>query len=756
MVYRTKDAWAGGENRVSCPLARPDDPGAREGNEAVAPDSSRSSPDPKTFELALTMAGAVSAGAYTAGVLDFLVLALGEHEKLRGQEGQPRHRVVIKAMSGASAGGVAAGLGISPLAAGPAAPARPFDATAEPGRVLSSVLPDLFDLWVVRLSLLDGTGRGGLLGTADLDSGQPVLSLLDSSHLDRTAEAVLAHATWSGNPLPFLARDLDLFLTTTNLRGVPFTVAFDGDRAHAGHAMSWHADWRHFRVSGLGTADLPRPWLEAAGDCGIHLDLETLPAGGPLPFAGDPAWRALRDASIATGAFPVGLAAREIAAHTDDYGSLDQDGAFRGRAWPVRPGRNGRPPRPAWKPNRAGMERYKLPYTAVDGGACNNEPFELAHYALLTAGEDGTLRSNPRDPREADRAVIMIDPFPEAPPFDPDLVPRIADRMLAGVVTALFAALKNQARFKLDELVAALDERIFSRFLIAPVRTVDKERGPEPVVLATGGLGGFLGFFDRRFREHDYQLGRRNCQKFLKDRFCLAAANPLFDGWEEAAREPWLQRDEDVRDTDGKPLPLLPVIPLVGAAAREERLLAWPRMGPGDIDAVMAGIGHRLEALVPRLIREHAGTARWRLVLAGGWKLGRGAVLAFLRRQIEAELIARDQHQAWAGLEGQERLVVSALVAPRHDLRTVRGLLRENPGLTREAVERKLAGLDGRLWHGPAHASGEPTFTLADYRPNVLYRIPLLRRLAHRASRLSVDLDEGREPGAAAPGTALL
>ena len=37
----------------------------------------------KEFELGLVMAGAISAGAYTAGVMDFLFEALDEYDALR-------------------------------------------------------------------------------------------------------------------------------------------------------------------------------------------------------------------------------------------------------------------------------------------------------------------------------------------------------------------------------------------------------------------------------------------------------------------------------------------------------------------------------------------------------------------------------------------------------------------------------------------------------------------------------------------------
>jgi hypothetical protein len=59
------------------------------------------------------MSGAISAGAYTAGVLDFLVEALDAWEDARnGPEGDgaPNHRVGLKVMSGASAGGITAAI----------------------------------------------------------------------------------------------------------------------------------------------------------------------------------------------------------------------------------------------------------------------------------------------------------------------------------------------------------------------------------------------------------------------------------------------------------------------------------------------------------------------------------------------------------------------------------------------------------------------------------------------------------------------
>jgi predicted acylesterase/phospholipase RssA len=68
------------------------------------------------FQLGLALAGAISAGAYTAGVLDFLLQALSEWEKHRGEPATPRHRVVLKVIAGASAGAITGALGTIALA----------------------------------------------------------------------------------------------------------------------------------------------------------------------------------------------------------------------------------------------------------------------------------------------------------------------------------------------------------------------------------------------------------------------------------------------------------------------------------------------------------------------------------------------------------------------------------------------------------------------------------------------------------------
>ena len=63
------------------------------------------------FRIAINMPGAISAGAYTAGVLDFMTEALDAWTKAKAEGAEvPRHEVVIEGLSGASAGGLCAAL----------------------------------------------------------------------------------------------------------------------------------------------------------------------------------------------------------------------------------------------------------------------------------------------------------------------------------------------------------------------------------------------------------------------------------------------------------------------------------------------------------------------------------------------------------------------------------------------------------------------------------------------------------------------
>ncbi|HYF07322.1 MAG TPA: hypothetical protein VD970_06845, partial [Acetobacteraceae bacterium] len=69
----------------------------------------RDLPKAGTFEIGICMAGAISAGAYTAGVLDMLIEALDTYQLERDRRKEaglsPLHAVQVSVLGGSSAGG---------------------------------------------------------------------------------------------------------------------------------------------------------------------------------------------------------------------------------------------------------------------------------------------------------------------------------------------------------------------------------------------------------------------------------------------------------------------------------------------------------------------------------------------------------------------------------------------------------------------------------------------------------------------------
>ena len=119
----------------------------------------------------------MSAGAYTAGVLDFLIQALDEWQQARDNNDPtaPPHQINLKLLTGASAGGMTAAIAATIIAGRPHQPIGNTD----PGlNVADNVL---FQSWVNDIDIEP------LLGLSDLDNKQPLLSLLDSSVLDDIA-----------------------------------------------------------------------------------------------------------------------------------------------------------------------------------------------------------------------------------------------------------------------------------------------------------------------------------------------------------------------------------------------------------------------------------------------------------------------------------------------------------------------------------------------------------------------------------------
>jgi len=118
----------------------------------------------KTFRIAINMAGAISAGAYTAGVLDFLTEALDAWYKAKtDNEWVPIHNVSIDVFSGASAGGMCAAISAILLQ-------DEFDHISDTSKTKTN--NRFYESWVNMIDIRE------LLKTKDLKSPGPVISLL--------------------------------------------------------------------------------------------------------------------------------------------------------------------------------------------------------------------------------------------------------------------------------------------------------------------------------------------------------------------------------------------------------------------------------------------------------------------------------------------------------------------------------------------------------------------------------------------------
>jgi hypothetical protein len=477
-----------------------------------------------------------------------------------------------------------------------------------------------------------------------------VVSLLDSRVLRNIAENVLKVSSPPRVVRPDYVHDpLDIFLTTANLRGVPYGFKFAGQQTAYMHKMTSYADQTHFRLT--WPIEAPSTTSEDTVDTApIMLNAMQIDASK----GGD--WSKLTDTALASGAFPIGLAPQPLRRKAFDYD---------GRLWPVaesKPltavaGVDGAPPTtecrcvsprriiPLW-PN--GIRRddpnpmktdadpdYVYDYWNVDGGLMNNEPLELVRRVLAGNGR------NSRKGEEADRAVVMIDPFPNGSDVTKDYT---FDADLINLVPRMFGALKEQARFKPEELVLAADEEVYSRFVISPIY-IDKAGTTTDPAMASAIMGGFGGFFAESFRRHDFQLGRRNCQRFLQRHFALPIGNRLFDGWRGNDA---LVRKFSFPDTDseGRSLQLVPIIPLVGRLnpdvdpSAEIPLPIRPRRADVDLDAVRKRVRDRVNLVAPRLIDGLPLSTLLSVALHALW---RAAILFGLRGKIVDSIMAKIQ-----------------------------------------------------------------------------------------------------------------
>ena len=578
--------------------------------------NSMTQPADDTFEIALVLGGTVSAGIYTAGVLDYLLEALDawDEAKRSGQD-VPQHKVVIRVICGAS-GGAINGIVFSRILA----------YQSERGAKREN---PLYETWI-DVSITD------LLGGTDDKS---FTSFLNVQKIDATADAMSKWGAGSstaaapGPMRPGLSDRLRVIATLTNITGFPYSINMGGQTG-MGHSLTLMADWIRFVVDiPGGTKDDLRKWAPDER----YLDRDA-PAG----------WDSARDACLATSAFPAVFPARQVRRPED----------FAAYRFACVPGDSTtltqfRQLVPEWPLLLKNAPRPNLVTLNVDGGACNNEPIDIARRVL--AGGDGR---NPRQGSTAHRAVILIDPFSEVDRLG-DTAPSNPFRSLM----RLFGGLISQARYKPEDLALAEDEACFSRYLIAPVGP-----GPAPSPLgqklngrsttgpaiggnaiASGSLEGFGGFFSRDFRDYDFRLGRYNAQKFLQTYFMMPSTNSLFAGRSPKTTPANVRWQDTATDAQGNTQTFFAIIPVMPSVAVEPHPGFLPKISNADLDRIFDFIDLRVDWSFDRLkeLASQVAKSGWMKKLLGaylwiGWKLvGRSATLGAIKNYIDGELTSR-------------------------------------------------------------------------------------------------------------------
>jgi predicted acylesterase/phospholipase RssA len=222
--------------------------------------------------LAITIAGAVSLGSYEAGVLYEVLDAIHQHNAADGVTND--EKILIDVMTGASAGAMTAAIVAQKMLYSAQEFRGPYD-------------NPLYNVWVKRINL------DGLLETVNKETGEvepPLRSIFSSNMVEQIAEDTLlgryATGEWPA-PITHLAAapSISLGMTLTNLNGVDYGY----DMQPCGKFIYTRHEDQITRVVSVEGSDKPEVWRELA------------------------------DASVASGAYPLAFRAKEMDRRRAEY-----------------------------------------------------------------------------------------------------------------------------------------------------------------------------------------------------------------------------------------------------------------------------------------------------------------------------------------------------------------------------------------------------------------------------------------------------
>ena len=542
-------------------------------------------PPDGVFEVGLVLAGTVSAGAYTAGVLDLLIEALDTWYLAKQQGGAvPPHDVRLKIAAGASGGGSCAAI---------LARALPFawpHVHAGMGENDPAIARNPFyDVWVNSLDI------SGFTDTGDLAVAGDAFSILNTGPIDQAGRTIVDMTGWPAHPFgtgarPYVENPFPTVVKLSNIQCVPYRLTFDlpfdlPQVAPLEQFFVRNSDFARFDCDVSVEQD-----LDFGAGRGDAFQLQQGQSGDPFASL-----QQFAEYGIGTGAFPFAFRPRRLTRPARHYrcrvAVVPREGGESGQVMQLAP---------AWPWMRNINQADGIcSFDCTDGGMFNNEPLELVRTHLA-----GWCAHNKRDPRVAKRAVVLIDPLVG---FG-GIAAGLERASLPSQAGAILGALIGESRYRTADLLLLANEDVFSRFLVRPERRGDALDATRTInrigddALAGAGMEAFLGFLSRAFRRHDYLLGRHNAWRFLRDDFVMHRDNPLFKDWGG------LKTDRRFTVDGGT---YLPVIPLLGRLEdpQAEPQPAWPRpLKRAELKAIERKLHDRFDAVIAAIRNGSAGS----------------------------------------------------------------------------------------------------------------------------------------------------
>jgi predicted acylesterase/phospholipase RssA len=494
---------------------------------AVVPSLIPSAAVTPSKRLAIVIAGAVSLGSYEAGVLYEVLDAIHHHNNDKETLANPADRIVVDVLTGASAGGMTAIILAQKLL---------FSADEFVGPYNNP----LHNVWVDRIDLS---------GLQQTQPEEPALHSLFSSDLIQTISRETLLSRYASSPppppRPHAAVDgsLRVGVALTNLNGVDY-----------GYKVEPNGEFVYREYS-----DQLTRMVDASSDNPVF-------------------WEPLRRAAVACGAFPIAFRAQDVDRHRKGG---DQDDYASNKLWewkhdpriftycdggvlqnqPLGMAKNLVDLIPGHLDQERRFYLFVSPH-AKDASEVDSFSEQQADYAHLLArlvkvviGQSGfrdwitAQQINERIHLLDDRASGLKDAI-----LDHGIAPSALQETATSLLTLLFpdgshqppgarvpetldkakARITHQYREEIGELSTA--ERTKPELAGAALAFRDSILAFESAAglgardamciygitakeseLAGAGLQAFLGFFDRVYREHDYNVGRLHARSVLND-----------------------------------------------------------------------------------------------------------------------------------------------------------------------------------------------------------------------------------------------